>query len=198
MTDITTLKDGYNRFYKKYFKDDPTLYESLVENGQFPKTMAISCSDSRADPAILLDTKPGDLFVVRNVASLVPPYQPDRGTYHGVSAALEFAVCHLHVEDILVIGHSNCAGIQAMKNKLPQDADFITPWVNIASQACSKTPEEQDISLSTCIQGSVRISLKNLLTFPWIRKKIESRQLELHGWYFDMSTGRLMNVEEES
>lgn len=193
MVNVNDLRAGYQRFYKKYFTKDHSLYDTLVKEGQSPKTMAIACSDSRTDPAILLDTKPGDLFVVRNVASLVPPYQPDHRTYHGVSAALEFAVCHLNVENIIVIGHSDCAGIRAMIHRLPSDADFITPWVNIAQKACTHM-DPLSPSLSSCIQGSVQISLENLLTFPWIKKRIEEKVLDIHGWYFDMSTGQLQEI----
>lgn len=202
--DLDHLKKGHQRFYKKYFIEAPDLYKKLVREGQAPKTLVVSCSDSRADPAIFLDTKPGDLFVIRNVASLVPPYQPDKMTYHGTSAALEFGVKQLQVESIVVIGHSYCAGIQSLLDvPCKQSTEYIEDWVNIAYKAKEAKETQENMAhgphaLACCIRESVRISLENLLTFPWIESRVASGDLGLLGWYFNMDTGNLEEVQRYS
>lgn len=198
-TDV--LLKGYSRFYDKHFKQGDDLFKNLAEQGQFPKTLVIACSDSRVDPAILLDTNPGQIFVVRNVANLVPPYQPKGDSYHGTSAALEFAVNHVKVENIVVLGHSKCAGIQALvdqstKPKNPGDFSFISSWVDMASAAREealekhKNNKEGDV-YHICEKESIITSLKNLETFPWVKSKVERNELTLHGWYVSLIDGKL-------
>lgn len=114
MSQIKELLSGYGQFYQKYFVEDPKTYEDLVKYGQSPKTLVIACSDSRVDPSIVLNTKPGDIFVIRNVANLVPPFESDFVNCHGTTAAIEYAVNHLKVKDIIVFGHSSCGGIKAL------------------------------------------------------------------------------------
>lgn len=195
MTEIEKLIDGYKRFHDNYFQSDEQLFEQLSQ-GQAPDTLVIACSDSRVDPAIIMDSKPGDLFVVRNVANLVPPYEQGGG-YHGVSAALEFGVRALKVKHIIVLGHQYCGGIQALvKGVAMEGSEFIQPWVNIAHEAREKVllsmPDEpQREQFCACEKASIVVSLDNLLTFPWIKQGVEQGQIALHGWYFNIEKGIL-------
>jgi len=196
MIEIQKLIAGFKRFQESYFGGDQELFDQLRE-GQNPGAMVIACSDSRVDPAILLDCEPGDLFMVRNVANLVPPYEKGAGL-HGVSTALEFGVCVLGVEHLIVLGHSRCGGIRALMQGIPEGAqgEFITGWVNIAARAKDRvlaefpdaTPQEQ---CCACEEASILVSLENLLTFPWIRERVQKGTLMLHGWYFDIENGVL-------
>ena len=196
MTEIDKLIDGYKRFHDNYFHRDEVLFEQLSQ-GQTPDTMVIACSDSRVDPAIVLDCKPGDLFVVRNVANLVPPYETGGG-YHGVSAALEFGVRALKVRHIIVLGHQYCGGIQALLNGVVaiEGSEFIQPWVNMAHAAREKVLKSMPTApkneqLCACEKESILISLNNLLTFPWIKDCVERGELTLHGWHFNIEKGIL-------
>ncbi len=196
MEDIKTLVAGFKRFHTNYFEGESELFDELKE-GQSPKTLVVSCSDSRVDPAILTDSAPGDLFVVRNVANLVPPYQPD-SAYHGVSAALEYAVCHLNVAHILILGHSQCGGIGGLMECSCADelGEFIGHWVDIARPAKEKVLEElankpKELQARACEQASILLSIDNLLTFPFVKQRVEAGNLSLHGWYFDLQEGAL-------
>lgn len=201
MAKVEVLIKGYREFYKKYFLSGKTLYKELTEVGQFPKTLVVSCSDSRVDPSIIMSAEPGDIFVIRNVANLVPPYEKDEDSLHGVSAALEFAVSVLKVENIVVMGHSNCAGISALLNsETLQHTDFIAKWVGVAAKAKEKTLEnnkgaEKPVLQKCCEKESILLSLGNLLTFPWIRDKVENGSLKLHGWYFTLEDGSLQEYD---
>ncbi|MBP9693597.1 MAG: carbonic anhydrase [Alphaproteobacteria bacterium] len=209
MTTISNLLDGYQRFHKRHFIKDGSLYEILSTQGQSPKTLIIACSDSRVDPSILFDVNPGDLFVVRNVANLVPPYQPAFDSFHGTSAALEFAVCHLGVENIVILGHSQCGGINALmesdltKQESAKQFSFIQSWVQISLKARNHV-ELHHANLSKaeknqcCEKHSIVVSLENLMTFPWIREKVLAGSLSLHGWYFSVDTGKLENYSIET
>ena len=200
MSDVVIRKliDGFNRFRAEHYETEDSLYQRLTREGQAPRAMVIACCDSRVDPAIITDCDPGDLFVVRNVANLVPPHETG-GHYHGTSAALEFAVRCLHVEDVIVLGHSRCGGIRALLSGI-QGADglgqFITPWMAIAAEARALLPSSQgepdEVSARVCEQAAIRISLQNLLSFQWIRQRVEAKKLQLHGWYFDMEQGQLL------
>lgn len=197
MTDIKKFITGFKRFQESYFGPDQELLGQLKQ-GQRPSAVVIACSDSRVDPAILTDCKLGDLFVVRNVANLVPPYETGDGL-HGVSTALEFGVCVLEVQHIIVLGHRQCGGIHALMHGIPKGAkgEFIVDWVNIAARARERvltelpdaSPQEQWFA---CEEASILVSLENLLTFPWIKERIQQGALMLHGWYFDIETGGLM------
>jgi len=196
MTDIKKFIAGFKRFQENYFGHDQELFGQLKQ-GQRPSTLVIACSDSRVDPAILTDCKLGDLFVVRNVANLVPPYETGGGL-HGVSTALEFGVCVLEVQHIIVLGHRQCGGVHALMNGIPKGAkgEFIVNWVNIAARARERvltelpdaSPQEQWYA---CEEASILVSLENLLTFPWIKERVQQGALMLHGWYFDIETGEL-------
>ncbi|MCX7626956.1 MAG: carbonic anhydrase [Methylophilaceae bacterium] len=197
MSEIQKLIKGFKRFQANYFGEDRKLFEQLRE-GQSPATMVIACSDSRVDPAILLDCQPGDLFMVRNVANLVPPYEQGAGL-HGVSTALEFGVCVLGVRHLIVLGHSSCGGIRALMQGIPAGTrgEFITGWVNIAARAKERILAEMPDALPekqccACEKASILVSLENLLTFPWIRERVERGVLTLHGWYFNIDNGELV------
>jgi len=202
MKDIARFLSGFRQFQKTYFCSDNDFYGNL-KNSQNPKVLVIACSDSRVDPAILLGCEPGDMFVVRNVANLVPPYETNPG-HHGVSAALEYAVKVLKVEHVIVLGHSCCGGIQALMAPGRDGlGEFIAPWVSIADQALGEVARElpgkpQDLRQRACEQAAVLVSLENLLTFPWIWEKVMTGKLYLHGWYFDMGKGELFSYLPET
>lgn len=199
---INRLLEGYKAFFREYFSSEDTTYKDLAERGQFPKALIIACSDSRVDPSIVTKAAPGEIFVIRNVANLVPPYQLD-SAYHGTSAALEFAVNNLKVEHIIVLGHSKCAGIRALMETKDNEADtgsFIRPWVKIADQARKKVlaqfPEKAiEAQSHHCEKEAVKISLQNLLTFPWIQEKVTNGTLKLHGWHLDIISGSLCTYD---
>lgn len=211
MHEINKFISGFRRFQESYFCEDDRLFSSL-KKGQTPGTLVIACSDSRVDPAILMDCQPGDLFVVRNVANLVPPYEPDAG-YHGVSAALEFAVRHLRVEHVIVMGHSQCGGVNALMRGVAdpsstsassdESGEFIGKWVRIAAPARERVLQElptssHDKQCRACEQAAVLVSLENLLTFPWVLERVEAGDLLLHGWYFDLAKGELLHYLPQS
>lgn len=198
MAEVKKLIEGYRRFYKSYFVNDKQLFTDL-SLGQSPRTLIIACSDSRVDPSIVFGAGPGDIFVIRNVANLVPPYQPD-SAYHGTSAALEFAVTQLGVRHIVVMGHSGCAGIRTLLESETSSASaFIHNWVNIAADAkqatLAKCPDH-DKAQTCCEQEGILVSLKNLKSFPWIAEKIAHGELRLHGWHFSIEDGTLTAFDE--
>jgi carbonic anhydrase len=203
MRDIQLLIKGFKRFRENYFQSDDRLYEQLGK-GQTAKVLVIGCCDSRVDPAILTDCRPGELFVLRNVANLVPPFKRD-SHFHGVSAALEYAVQFLNIEHVIVLGHSNCGGIAAlMRNGQDCGAcEFLDQWIAIAEPALKAV--QRDLSFKSkalqgraCEQASILLSLENLLTFPWIAERVENGRLALHGWYFDLSMGELLGYHPDT
>ena len=187
------LLNGYQRFRHTNWPERRRQFESLADSGQQPRALVISCADSRVDPGMIFDAGPGELFVVRNVANLVPPYAPD-GAYHGTSAALEFAVGVLKVPDILVMGHALCGGVRALLEGAPPEArDFVVPWIGLAEAARQRAmaysdPVERQLR---CEQETVRLSLDNLTTFPWIASRIGDGTLRLTGAHFDIRSGEL-------
>lgn len=183
---------GYRQFQATYYRENRAFIEDLMARGQAPRTLMIACSDSRIDPSLKFGVEPGELFIVRNVANLVPPFEPD-GHTHGTSAALEFAVRALQVEDVIVMGHARCGGIRALMNQ-PQDSDFVAAWMKIAESARAKALEASaipEVAQRCCEQEAVKISLRNLLTFPWVKEAVDAGKLRTHGWYFDLETGTL-------
>ena len=186
------LLTGYRRFRENRWPQEHAEYEALAQ-GQKPHTLVVACSDSRADPALIFDAAPGELFVVRNVANLVPPYQPD-GQLHGVSAALEFGVKVLGVSRIVVMGHAHCGGVNAMLNGAPDNCrDFVAPWVAQATPVvrliCESFPAEPAERLAE--ETVVRLSLENLRTFPWIAERERAGDLTLVGLHFGIADGVL-------
>lgn len=187
---------GYNNFKQKYASGDQELIKRLGYEGQKPKIMVIACSDSRADPAILLQCNPGDLFVVRNVANIMPPCEVDN-KHHGTSAALEFAVNFLQVEHIVLLGHSDCGGIKALLgNPAAQKSDFILPWVNILADN-----EIQDFDHNkpdNYAKLALHQSYNNCLSFPWIESKVKNNNLSIHRWFFDIKAVELQSYSDDT
>jgi carbonic anhydrase len=191
---LEDLFAGYQRFRAEVWPERRKLFEALARDGQSPRALVIACSDSRVDPAMVFNAAPGELFIVRNVANLVPPYKPD-GDYHGTSAAIEFAVCVLEVPRIIVLGHAMCGGVRALLNGFPDGTrDFVQPWMTgIAAEARRRTlactPVEAEEAQAQCELETVKLSLRNLLTFPFVAERITSGSLTLHGGSFDIRTG---------
>lgn len=193
-TPIDRLVAGFRGFHALYYEQRPERIRDLVEVGQNPKVLMIACSDSRVDPAIVTNAEPGELFIVRNVANLVPPYAPD-GNYHGTSAALEYAVRDLKVEHIVVLGHSHCGGIRALMDSTEGDIterEFIGPWVSICK--CAGETEDSD----AVERGAIKGSLTNLMSFPWVKERVDAGNLSLHGWWFDIEKGNLWELNRET
>jgi carbonic anhydrase len=188
---------GFQRFRERSLTDGNAQFRELVEFGQAPSTLVVGCCDSRVDPALILDCAPGDLFVIRNVANLVPPAE-NQGHYHGTSAALEFGVCNLAVQHIIVLGHAQCGGIHALlEGGVAGEDTFISEWMKIAEDARERIEQEYAGAGSkerhrACEQQAILVSLNNLMTFSWIRERVEQGKLALHGWYFDIERGELL------
>ncbi len=173
-----------------------------MNDGQKPQALLIGCCDSRVDPAVLFDCDLGDLFILRNIANLVPPYHKS-DDYHGVSSSIEYAVCHLEVTDIIVLGHSNCGGIGALMDsgKGKDEGEFIGKWVSIANDARDKVlqemqGEESEAQARACEKEAILVSLKNLMTFPWVKERVANGQLSVHGWYYNMGSGQLKHYNQ--
>ncbi|MCF3945169.1 carbonic anhydrase [Acidiphilium sp. AL] len=192
------LIKGYRRFRTERWPHQRDALEALARDGQQPHTLAIACCDSRVAPEMIFDCAPGDIFTVRNIANLVPPYAPDMAN-HGTSAALEFGVKVLKVRRIAVIGHSGCGGIHALLHEPPAEAsDFVANWVRIAEPAKRRAEAVADGDAEALRRAAeietVRVSLENLATFPWIADARDAGHLAVQGFYFDVGTGTLGRV----
>lgn len=206
MEALNKLISGYKSFHQRYFVDDDSVYRKLASEGQSPKVCIIACSDSRVDPSILLQAGPGDVFVIRNVANLVPPFQDDQRTYHGTSAALEFAVTGIEVEHVVVLGHSKCAGIRALidRRHQPDDAEsFVHSWMHIADEVKQEIREQHDHKpfeeqAHICERGAIALSVTNLKSFPWVQQRLAHGTLHIHGWHFDIEEGALWELQHET
>lgn len=200
----TALIDGYNNFMSGRYRDARERYEILAEQGQKPHTLIIACCDSRAAPEMIFDSGPGELFVVRNVANMVPPYEPD-GQYHSTSAALEFAVQVLRVRDIIVMGHGRCGGISAAldPNAEPlSPGDFIGKWMGLLKPAAEQiqsnsimTTTERQTALERI---SIRNSIENLRSFPCVQILEQRGKIKIHGAWFDIGKGELWIMNPET
>lgn len=195
MQDIEKFIRGFSRFQQQYLSEH-ALFDSL-RKGQHPRSLVIGCCDSRVDPALLTGSDPGDLFVVRNIANLVPPCTPDAPP--GVSSAIEFAVCELEVERVIVLGHARCGGIRALlaPRRMASETDFVGRWMKIAEPVRQRMLHDlphksSDDQHKACELASILHSLDNLLTYPWIKRRVEQGLLMLHGWYFDIESGALL------
>lgn len=205
MADINKLLEGFKRFRHNIYDENPGLFDRLTKQGQTPKTIVVGCCDSRVDPAIVTDCDPGDLFIIRNVANLVPPFETG-GNYHGTSAALEFGVRNLEVENIIVLGHAQCGGIRALMNQAPGSEPhegFVPGWMKVASNARNRVlsrmhGEPLEKQQRACEQEAILVSLDNLLTFPWILERVAQKKLTLHAWYFDLEHGELLRFNPSS
>jgi carbonic anhydrase len=204
VADVTKFLAGFERFQEKYFAGDDSVFTRLRQ-GQSPKALVISCCDSRADPGMLMGAGPGDIFVVRNVANLVPPYR-NGAEMPGIRADIEFAVKGLNVEQIIILGHSGCGGIRALmdgEGVTAHNFEFIGTWVSIARAARERVMRElagesEAVQVRACEHGAIALSLGNLMTFPWIRERVEAGTLALHGWYFDIDAGELLGYSAET
>jgi carbonic anhydrase len=195
------LTQGYRSFLKGRFNAERARYQELAGSGQAPSIMVIGCVDSRVSPEVIFDAAPGEILVARNVANLVPRYEPpdlddDRTTQHGASAALEFAVRALKVAHIVVLGHAFCGGIKAFAvGAAPlSSSDFIGRWMSQIAPAAEKLGARQDSEdyLRKLEFASVELSLDNLMSFPFVRAAVEAGELTLHGAYFGVASGRLL------
>jgi carbonic anhydrase len=190
------LIDGYRAFLVSRLRHEQNRYRELSEIGQSPQVMMIGCCDSRCAPEVIFDARPGEIFVVRNIANLVPPYAPDAEA-HGVSAALEFGVVALKVKHIVVLGHAQCGGVKAFaENGAPlTPTDFIGKWMSLMAPAAEKVGPRADRSktdyMTALEQANVALSLENLMTFPRLRERVERGETMLHGAYFGVATGKL-------
>ena len=190
---FTRILQGYKEFRSQYAKGDNSIMAKLADKGQKPEIMIVACSDSRVDPALILQCEPGDLFMVRNVANIVPPYEPDSG-YHGTSAALEFGICYLKVQHLIILGHSQCGGIRALmtEEELKQN-DFITNWTSNLETCLENTTDVDEMS-----KIAIAKSVQNCSTFPWISKKVENNTLKIHQWFFDIKTAKMYSFCPEN
>ena len=193
---VKELETGFKNFRATYFEKKSKILQKLAKDGQSPNTMVICCSDSRVEPSILFDTGPGDLFIVRNVANLVPPFTSKNSVSTG--AALEYAVKSLRVKDIVVLGHAHCGGVAALCNKInnkkagikDQSSDFVESWVDIATPAVSEIDfddKRENIEVNS-ERAVVVYSYNNLLTYPWIYDAIDKKALEIHAWWLDLKS----------
>ena len=182
---LEKLKQGYQRFRQAYATGNQSLMQQLAQHGQQPEVMIVACCDSRVDPSLLFQCDPGDLFVVRNVANIIPPYECD-DNHHGTSAALEFGICYLQVKHLIILGHSCCGGINALLNETQlKQNDFITRWVSLVHQ--SHPSHDRD----TFAKKALQVSHDNCLTFPWIKSRVEQETLQIHQWFFEIEKGEL-------
>ena len=200
---LSQLIEGYRRFRETEWAHERERWAQLAE-GQHPQVMILSCADSRSDPAQIFDARPGEMFVVRNIAALAPPYETSQG-YHGVSSALEFAVTQLNVAEILVMGHGMCGGCSAaltgqFEHSEPGEGHFIADWVGMLSTARDAVrARHQELDRDAFLdmeQEAVKVSLANLRTFPWIAEREKQGSLKLHGAHFSIAEGRLYMLDE--
>ncbi len=192
------LIDGYRRFRASEWPERRKQFEALAARGQQPRVMVIGCSDSRVDPGMIFGAGPGEIFTLRNVANLVPPYQPD-GSLHGTSAAVEFAVRGLQVAEIIVLGHAMCGGIMALLGGVPaQMGEFIGPWIRIAASARNRVLRCDPVDAQLALEHeAVRLSLDNLMSFPFVAERVLDGRLKLQGGHFDIRTGALTLLDRE-
>ncbi|MCW5746941.1 MAG: carbonic anhydrase [Alphaproteobacteria bacterium] len=206
MAALRRLIDGFTDFRADFWEKNRDLFERLAREGQSPKVLIVACSDSRVDPAILTRTQPGDLFIVRNVAAIVPPHQPEAQGYHGTSTALEFGVRGLNVEHIVVLGHALCGGMRALIEEGAShlaDYAYLADWTGIVRRARDMVtlgvPEASpELRQRAVEQAGVIVSLGNVLSFPWVRERVRAGTLSVHGWYFDLRTGELYAFDPQA
>ncbi len=201
---INALKSGYKSFKKFGFKENEARFKKLVEDGQNPKALFIGCSDSRVVPEIIMNTKPGDLFITRNIGNFVPPYKEDED-FHATAAAIEYAVSVLEVKDIIVCGHSHCGAISALFEP-PKTIDKLEvihtlKWLELGYGARDRVekiiPHEHiEIKKEATEKLSIIYQLENLLTYPSVKKRVADKDLFLHGWYYEIENGNISFYDE--
>ncbi|WP_128928911.1 carbonic anhydrase [Bradyrhizobium guangxiense] len=201
MTFPKHLLEGYKAFATQRLPTEQNRYRELSVKGQSPEVMVIGCCDSRVSPEVIFDVGPGELFVVRNIANLVPTYQPDENA-HGVSAALEYAVTVLKVKHIVVLGHAQCGGIRAFVDKIEPltPGDFIGKWMQMFIKPGEVVEQRDHETMAQFVEriekAAVFRSLENLMTFPFVRKAVESGQMQTHGAYFGVAEGSLFVLDK--
>ncbi len=204
MDSLKKLIEGYEKYRQGYYREHCKCLEELGRKGQSPKVAVVACCDSRVDPTVITSSNLGDLFVIRNVANLVPPFEKSEYR-HGTSAALEFAVRNLNVEHIIVLGHAKCGGIRSLfetdGESTPEDS-FIGAWMSTADEVrrqvlADPTLTTLDERATACEQRSILASLANLMTYSWVRERVEAGRLELHGWYYNVISGELLMLEND-
>ena len=200
---MTKLIEGYRRFRENGWARERERWAELAE-GQNPQVMILACADSRSDPAQIFDARPGEMFVVRNIAALAPPYETSKG-FHGVSSALEFAVTQLNVGEILVMGHGRCGGCAAaltgqFDHTPPGERHFIADWVGMLQETSNEVKARHETldrdAFLDMERAAVKVSLANLRTFPWISDREKAGRLKLHGAHFSIAEGRLYVLDE--
>lgn len=201
MPEFAALVDGYRRFRSDAYVRQKERFDQLANEGQAPPVMIISCCDSRVDPATIFDTVPGQVFALRNVANLVPPFEIGGGL-HGVSSAIEFGVLGLNVRHIVVLGHAQCGGIRAAiegGDLGTEGQSFVDKWVAIIGAARDRVLADAPPDPQTTLElEAVKVSLANLRTFPYVAEREKSGQLKLHGAYFGIAHGELYVLDEAS
>jgi carbonic anhydrase len=188
---LEKMIQGYQAFREKYVLGDVSVMQTLAYHGQQPEIMVVACCDSRVDPALILQCEPGDLFVVRNVANIIPPYEKDVA-HHGTSAAVEFGIRSLNVKHLIILGHSQCGGIHALVNKNDlKENDFISSWVSLI-----KTDHHTPKDIDDCAKKALLDSYQNCMTFPWIEEKVFNQDLKIHLWFFDIKEGEIFTYSQ--
>jgi len=204
MASIFELMEGAKIFQTKYFKDHKVIFEELAEKGQNPQALFIGCSDSRVMPDVMIDTKPGDLFVVRNVGNFVPIYKPSED-FHGTAAGIEYAVNVLKVKDIIVCGHSHCGACESLYKPKSKNTPHVNKWLELGEKAkkavkfLAKDTTSQEEIYRLTERVSIIFQLDNLLSYPYIKQKVANKELFIHGWYFKIETGEIdyYDLDEE-
>lgn len=204
MGDVSKFISGFKRFQHNYLGQEQELFDRLRKEGQHPRALVVACCDSRCDPALLTDSDPGDMFVARNVANLIPPHD-QAAEFAATSSAIAFAIGNLEVEHVIVMGHAQCGGIRAlMADKAPEcdEERLIAKWLGIAADARRRVLKElpgkpPQVQARACEQASILVSLENLMSYPWIARRVGERRLALHGWYFDMESGELLQYHDD-
>ncbi len=184
------------RFQRRYFPRLRSQYRSLVEGGQHPSVLFIGCSDSRVVPYLMLDSGPGDLFIVRNVGNFVPPFDASLG-YHGTAAAVEFAVLNLNISEIIVCGHSHCGAVRALYVDPPAEARHMSKWLELGRDAVLPVTLSEE-ALRRTEQRSVALQLERLMDYPMVRRRMEEGRLCLRGWHYLIEEGKVLVLDVES
>ena len=195
---MQNLIDGYKAFRAERWPAERQRYLDLAKHGQKPQTLVITCSDSRSDPATIFNASPGSMFVIRNVAAIVPPYETD-ASHHGTSAAIAFAVLSLKVRNILVMGHAQCGGVAAaLDNSIADGVPFLSAWVDLLKPAVARLPKHAHDAHTLLEQDGVRLSLERLMEFPFVAERVKAGALELNGARFGIADGKLELLDKKS
>jgi len=192
------LIEGYRAFRSERWPTERQRYLDLAKHGQKPQTLVITCSDSRSDPATIFNASPGSMFVIRNVAAIVPPYETDT-SHHGTSAAIAFAVLSLQVRNILIMGHAQCGGVSAaLDNSIAEGVPFLRSWVDLLQPAVDRLPKHAHDPHTLLEQDGVRLSLERLMEFPFVAERVNAGHLELNGARFGIANGKLELLDKKS